>query len=55
MQNNEYQQLIKFREDWLLLKEKKEKQAIKRLLKNQECSPRSYSKKKDQIEKWVNV
>jgi hypothetical protein len=31
MQNNEYHQLIKVREDWLKFREKKEKSAIKKL------------------------
>jgi hypothetical protein len=55
MQNNEYQQLIKFREEWLVFREKKEKRAIKKLLTSKQVSPRSYQQKKDKIDRWVTV
>lgn len=47
--------MIKFREEWLVFKEKKENKAIQKLLKNNMCSPRSYQEKKNQIDKWVDI
>jgi hypothetical protein len=55
MQNNEYQQMIKIREDWLEFKEKKEKRAISKLLQNNELTPRTYVVKNEKIEKWVRI
>ena len=47
MQNNEYSKLIKFREECLIFRERKEKKEIKKLLVAKECSPRTYRAKKE--------
>ena len=55
MKNNEYQQMIQIREDWLIFREQKEKKAIQKLLKNNELTPRTYEAKNNKIDKWVRI
>lgn len=55
MQNNEYQQLIKVREDWIYFRERKEKRALRRSLKSNEITAKDYQAKRDRIERWVHV
>jgi len=55
MQNNEYQQLIKVREDWIYFRERKEKRALRKSLKSNELSANDYQAKRDRIERWVHV
>ena len=55
LQNNEYLKLIKFREDCLNYREYKEKRQIKKMLRSNQFSPRTYQAKKDMIDRWVNV
>ena len=55
MQNNEYQQLIKVREDWIYFRERKETRALRRSLKSNEITAKDYQAKRDRIEKWVHV
>lgn len=55
MQSNEYQQLISFREECLAIRERKERSHLKQLLRGNQVTPRSYSAKKEQIERWVSL
>jgi hypothetical protein len=55
MQNNEYQQLIKVREDWIYFRERKEKRALRKSLKSNEITAKDYQAKRDRIERWVHV
>ena len=47
LKNNEYMNLIDMREKALVYREKKETKFIKKMYKNRQISPRTYSKKKD--------
>ena len=47
--------LIKFREEYLKYKEKKERRHIKKLFKQNEFSPRTFQLKQKQIDRWVQV
>ena len=53
MKNNEYMNLIEMREKALVYRENKETKFIKKMYKNRQISPRTYTIKKDQLEKWV--
>lgn len=55
MKNNEYMNLIEMREKALTYRQDKETKFIKKLFKKQQISPRTYSSKKQQLEKWVKV
>ena len=55
MQNNEYSKLLKFREEMLKFRERREKKIIKKQLNQNQFSPRTYKHKKQQIEGWVQV
>ena len=55
MQNNEYSKLLKFREEMLKFRERREKKIIKKQLNQNQFSPRTYKTKKQQIDKWVWV
>ena len=55
MQNNEYSKLIKFREEMLKFRERREKKIIKKQLNQNQFSPRTYKTKKQQIDRWVQV
>ena len=46
MQNNEYSKLIKFREEMLKFRERREKKLIKKQLNQNQVSPRTYKTKK---------
>lgn len=37
------------------MREHKEKKHIQKLLKNNQCSPRTYHAKKEQIDRWVHI
>lgn len=37
------------------MREQKEKKQIQKLLKNNQCSPRTYHAKTKQIDRWVHV
>lgn len=55
MQDSEHSKLIKFREEYLKYKEKKERRHIKKLFKQNEFSPRTFQLKQKQIDRWVQV
>ena len=55
MKNNEYMNLIEMREKALTYRQDKETKFIHKLFKKQQISPRTYSSKKQQLEKWVKV
>ena len=55
MQNSEYSKLIKFREEMLKFRERREKKIIKKQLNQNQFSPRTYKTKKQQIDRWVQV
>lgn len=47
LKDNEYQKLIKFREDCLVFREKKEKKKLTKLLQNNQMTPKTYQKKQE--------
>ena len=55
MQDSEHSKLIKFREDVIKYKEKKERRHIKKLFKENEVSPRTFQLKQKQIDRWVQL
>lgn len=55
MKNNEYQKLIKFREECLVFRERKERKHLKQLLVRNQVTPTSYQAKKEKIERWVQI
>lgn len=55
MNNNEYMNLIEMREKALEYRKSKEKKFIRKMLKDKKFSPRTYTQRKEQLEKWVQV
>ena len=53
MKNNEFMNLIEMREKALEYRQQKEIKFIKKMYKNKQYSPRTYSSKKELLEKWV--
>lgn len=48
-----YPELLRIREEIIKRKEESEKNLLKNLLRAQELTPRTYNKKRLEIEKWV--
>lgn len=47
--------LIQMREKALDYRQDKERRYIKKMLKQQQLSPRTYTQRKDQLERWVRL
>ena len=50
---NNYPELIKMREQAIQYREKKEKEFLKKMLKTNQMSPRTYEQKRKDLEIWV--
>ena len=55
MKNNEFMNLIDMREKALEYRKSKEKKFIRKMLKDKKMSPRTYTQKKEQLERCVKV
>ena len=55
IKNNEFINMIQVREKALDYKIEKEKRYIKKMFKSRQFSPRTYTQKKEQLEKWVQL
>lgn len=55
IKNNEFLNLIQMREQALDYRVEKERKLIKKMFKTRQLSPRTYTQKKDQLEKWVSL
>ena len=55
IKNNEFLNLIQMREKALDYRVEKERKYIKKMFKSRQFSPRTYTQKKEQLEKWVQI
>jgi hypothetical protein len=55
MKNNEFLNLIQMREKALDYRLEKESKYIKKMFKTRQFSPRTYTQRKEQLEKWVKI
>ena len=53
MQTSEHSKLIKFREEVLKIKEKRERKIVKKLYNQKQYSPRTFKAKNKAIDRWV--
>jgi hypothetical protein len=55
IKNNELLNLINMRKKALDYRVEKERKYIKKMYKSRQYSPRTYTQKKEQLEKWVSI
>ena len=55
IKNNEFMNLITMREKALDYRVDKERKYIKKMFKTRQLSPRTYTQRKEQLEKWVQI
>jgi hypothetical protein len=55
IKNNEFLNLIQMREKALDYRVEKERKYIKKMFKSRQFSPRTYTQKKEQLERWVQI
>jgi hypothetical protein len=55
IKNNEFMNLITMREKALDYRVEKERKYIKKMFKTRQFSPRTYTQRKEQLEKWVQI
>ena len=55
IKNNEFMHLIEMRKKALDYRQVKERKFIKKMYKTRQYSPRTYTNRKEQLERWVTL